>query len=310
MSRVRLEGIVIGGEDPEEGNAPPAASPEEIGALRERAASALEAGLVFIEAHGEELTRLRVRTLLGAETRETCAAEIEAYQADNGSFPLLGLARGGAPGLAAARVAGLAPEVLGTLEALVALSDLGLHHHPCIDGAAVFLQSIQADDGTWGASGGPPESRLFATGMLAGLLGRTRVVRPELLEAAGEYLGSIFNPEKISGRQWESLTAFGVFFTNVGHDLADSALQWIGRELERGYRTRAYDAGLTVRTLLHCQSLAVPGASLDPALLLIDLLAEQATDGGFAEFSEGNDATRVEPTLDAMLGTILLSRAL
>jgi len=306
---VRLEGIVLGGGDSEEGAGVGAASPDAVEALRERAASALEAGLGFVERHGEELAGLRVRTLLGAVDREACTAEIEARQKEDGSFPLLGLTRGGAPGLADCLAAGFSPEILGTLEALIALSDLGLHHHPCVEGAAVFLQARQHEDGTWGGEEAS-DSRLFVTGMAAGLLGRTRVVRPELLEAAGEYLGSIFNPDRVSGRHWEALTAFGVFFTNVGHDLADSALQWIGRELERGYRMRVYDAGLTVRTLLHCQSLAVPGANLDPFHLLTDLVAEQGADGGFAEFSEGDDATRVEPTLDAMLGAIRLSHAL
>ncbi len=309
MSRVRLEGVVRGAEEAGEG--PPALqiSPEEIDALRLRAASALEKGLEFIDRHGEELICLRVRGLLGAVGVEECAEAIATHQRADGSFPVLGLAEGGAPGLDTARDAGLEEAALGTLEALIALSDLGLHHHPCVEGAAVFMQSIQRADGSWGPDEATPGQNLFATGMGAGLLGRTRVVRPEVLDAAGQYLEGIFTPERISGRNWAALTAFGVFFTNVGHDLADSALQWIGRELERGYRTRVYEAGLTLRTLLHCQSLAIPGASLDPFLLLMDLLGEQGGDGGFAEFAAGDDGNRVEPTLDALLGTIRLCQS-
>jgi hypothetical protein len=179
-----------------------------------------------------------------------------------------------------------------------------------VESAAVFLASVQLEDGSWGQPSEPAGNRIFATGMLAGMLGRTRVVRPEVLDAAGDFLGELFSPDLISGRRWAGLTAFGTFFANVGHDLADSALQWVGRELERGFRTRIYDASSTLRTLLHCNALAVPGATLDPFLLLTDLLGEQAADGGFEELASGVDAARVEPTLDALLGIIRICEVL
>ena len=144
------------------------------------------------------------------------------------------------------------------------------------------------------------------TGMVAGLLGPTRVVRPEVLESAGEFLEGLFNLERVSALGWEALTAFGLFFTNVGHDLSDSALQWIGRELERGQHRRAWETVLTVRTLLHCQASAIAGANLDAFLLVTDLLGEQGADGGFAELTPGENVLRVESTLDAMAGTIRL----
>jgi len=285
---------------------PDAASDQEIENLRRAAATALESGLAFVDRHGGDLARLRVRGVLGATSPEVCAGTIADTQNADGSFPELGLAEGGAPGLSAVQAAGLDPSGRGTFEALVALSDLGMHHHACVEGSAVYMQSIQLEDGSWGAPGLPADARIFVTGMVAGLLGRTRVVRPEVLHAAGEFLVERFTPERISGRNWDALTAFGVFFTNVGHDQADSALQWIGRELERGHRMRIYEAGLTVRTLLHCQTLAVPGAGLAPFLLLTDLLGEQGADGGFAELTSGPELSRVEPTLDGMLGIVRL----
>lgn len=312
MSRVRSEGLVVGGGTDGAGEGVPAyaPTPDEVDALRRRAATALEEALGFVDQHGNALARLRVRGLLGAEPVEDCARAIADTQLADGSFPLLGLSQAGAPGLDSARAAGLDTPLLGTLEALVALSDLGAQHHPCVEGAARFAGSSQGVDGSWGAGESEPEKRLFVSGMLAGLLGRTRVVRPEVLDAAGEFMAGLFSPDRVSGREWEALTAFGVFFTNVGHDMADSALQWIGRELERSHRMRVFEAVLTLRTLLHCQSLAVPGASLEPFLLLTDLLGEQGADGGFAEFAAGEDATRVEATLDAMLGTIRLCEGL
>ena len=308
MSRVRNEGLVVGGpvDGAGEGLSAYAPTPDEVDALRRRAATALEQALGFVDRHGNALAGLRVRGVLGAEPVEDCARAIADTQLADGSFPLLGLSQAGAPGLDSAMAAGLETPLLGTLEALVALSDLGAQHHPCVEGAAGFAGSSQGVDGSWGAAGTAPEERLFVSGMLAGLLGRTRVIRPEVLEATGEFLAGMFSPDRVSGRQWEVLTAFGVFFTNVGHDQADSALQWIGRELERSHSMRVHEAVLTLRTLLHCQTLAVPGASLDPFLLLTDLLGEQGADGGFAEFAAGEDATRVEPTHDAILGTIRL----
>jgi len=308
LSRVRLEGLVLGESAArgDEDRPVAEASPEEIDGLRRRAATALEAGLAFVDRHGNDLARLRIRGVLGAQAVEECAGAIADTQRADGSFPLLGLSQGGAPGLAAGLAGGLETRLLGTLEALVALSDLGAQHHPCVEGAAEFARSVQCVDGSWGAEDAAPDERLFPTGMLAGLLGRTRVVRPEVLDAAGEFLAGIFGPDRVSGRNWEALTAFGIFFTNVGHDQADSALQWIGRELERSHRMRIHEAVLTVRTLLHCQTLAIPGSGLDPFLLLTDLLGEQGADGGFVELATGSDATRVEGTLDAMLGTIRL----
>ena len=311
MSRIRTEGLVLGPQGGQIEDGPSdSPSPEELEALRLRAATALEQGLGFVDRHGGELARLRVRGVLGAEPLDECTRRISEAQNPDGSFPPLGLGEAGAPGLTEAHAGQLDSHCLGTLEALIALSDLGMHHHPCVEGAAVFMHSIQLEDGSWGNPEVVGENRIFATGMVAGLLGRTRVVRPEVLDAAGEFLAGLFTPERISGRNWEALTAFGVFFTNVGHDEADTALQWIGRELERGFRMRIYEAGLTLRTLLHCQTLVIPGAGLAPFDLLTDLLSEQGADGGFAELTAGSDLTRVEPTLDAILGTLRLCDSL
>ena len=308
MSGARKEGLVLGnlGQAPAGSSTASLPSEAEIHAVRERAATALERGLSFEDAHGAPLAKLRARALLGAVTAETCALEVAGQQRPDGSFPTLGLAEGGAPGLVGLEQAGLDASGRGTLEALVVLSDLGMQHHPCVEGAARFMQSIQGVDGSWGLAEKSPEARIVPTGMVAGLLGPTRVVRPEVLESAGEFLEGLFNLERVSALGWQALTAFGLFFTNVGHDLSDSALQWIGRELERGQQRRAWETVLTVRTLLHCQASAIPGANLDAFILVTDLLGEQGADGGFAELAPGEDALRVEPTLDAMAGTIRL----
>ena len=282
-------------------------SEQEIERVRHRAAETLEKGLAFIKSHGTELTVLRAHVLLGAEPIEKMTEQVGLYQTERGGFRRLGLAAGGAVGFADEFAgAGLSEEVAGTIEALSALSDLGELQAPYVESAARFLGEEQAEDGGWGSPDQPAEKRLFVTGMLAGLLGRTRVVRPVVLSEAGGFIGALWSRDRIEGPVWPALTAFAVFFSGVDHDEADGALQWIGRELEIGYRRRVYDATTTLRGLLHCQALGLPGASFDVVALLEDLLNEQGGDGGFAELVPGGEALRVEPTLDAMLGILRL----
>ena len=286
-------------------------SAQETEKLRHQAAGALEKGLGFVSTHGGAMALLRAHVLLGAEPVEVLTAAIGEYQTDRGGFLSLGLSEGGAVAFSETFAeAGVSPEVSGTIEALSALSDLGELHTPCVEAATVFLADEQADDGGWGDPALPADSRLFVTGMLTGLLGRTRVVRPVVLTRAANFMDSLWSRDRIADRAWPALTAFAVFFSSVDHDQADGALQWIGRELETGYRRRVYDAATTLRTLLHCQALGLPGASIEAPALLDDLLNEQGADGGFAEFTQGDDRARVEPTLDAMLGILRLCSVL
>lgn len=290
-----------GREAGREGGADP--SPED--ALRHRAASALEAGLGFVERHGDALAVLRVHALLGACPASDCVAEIARRVGPEGEVAPLGLAAQGAPGLS--DLAG-APGVgiLGPLEALIVLADLGALHAPCVEAIARRLRALQLDDGSWGDVDAPAQTRIFATGLLAGQLSRTRVARPEMLDRAGRFLASLWSPDRVSGRAWPEIAGFGAWYSSTGDDLADEALQWIGRELQRGHEKGVYDAVHTVRVLLHCDASAVPGAALVPAALLAALLDEQGADGGFAELAHGSDAVRVVPTLDAMHGAIRL----
>lgn len=275
--------------------------------LRKQAATCLERGFDFIRLHGNEMAVMRTRAVLGVLDMEDCAETIAKLQRADHSFSSPGLHEGGALGL---DVMVLDPSVLGTMEALIALSDLGAQHHPCVERAATYLSTKQNHEGSWAGEAAGLDARILATGMFAGLLGRTRVVRPQVLDAAGRFLEEVWLPDRIENGAWTTLLGYGVFFTNVGHDLADGALQWIGRELERSHRTHRFEAVRTVRMLLHCHAAAVPGASLEPTLLLTDLLAEQAPDGGFLGTDGRSPEQRVEPTLDALLGTIRLCAAL
>jgi hypothetical protein len=295
---IEIEGLELDGDD----------SP-----LRQSAATALEQGLRFVEAHGDELARLRTHALLQAGPIERALAAVEARQQGDGSYAPLGLAAGGAPGLAEASADGLPDALLGTLEALITIGDLAARaakSGASLQRAAEYLESAQLEDGSWGAAASTPESRIFATGMLAGYLGRTRIVRQGVLIDAGEFMGEVWHPDLIAGRSWPLLTSFGCFFCSVEHEESDAALQWIGRELEKGYRSRSYDANETLRSLLHCDAMAIPGTTLDPAEMLGALVDEQASDGGYAQLSGNPPAGRVTPTIDAMLAMLRLCTAL
>ncbi len=278
-------------------------SPEDV--LRHRAASALETGLAFIERHGDPFAILRVHALLGVRPVGDCVAAIATRMDGDGTVQPLGLAAQGAPGLADFADDPDAP-ILGALEALIVLADLAALHAPFVEDIARRLAALQHEDGSWGDGARPAATRIFATGLLAGHLARTRVARPEMLDRAGRFLASLWSPDRVSGRAWPELAAFGAWYSSTGDDLADEALQWIGRELQRGNEQGIHDAVHTVRVLLHCDASAVPGSALVPAALLEALLAEQGADGGFAELVSGTDAARVVPTHDAMLGAIRL----
>ena len=284
----------------------PGASPEEK--LRYRAAEALERGWAFIDRHGDEFARLRARILLGAEPPEAGLSAVEAVWATADAPPPLGLGRQGAAGLAPFAQAHPVPAWLGGLEALIFLSDFDALGAPVVGRVADFLTSLQSEDGGFGQRSDSESERILATGLIAGHLARTRVVRPKVLSDAAHFMSNAWSPSLVGGRAWSLVAAFGCWFSSVGDqdDLADGALQQVGRELERGFRQGTYDAAGTVRVLLHCDASAVPGAGLVPGELLEALLSEQGEDGGFAELVDGPDALRVMPTFDAMLGTIRL----
>jgi hypothetical protein len=174
-----------------------------------------------------------------------------------------------------------------------------------VERACMRLAALQQPDGGFGAQL-EDDARLQRTGMIAGILAKTPFARPALLDAAGDFLARHFAPERVQGFQWENLEACAQFFANAPHERADEVLQWCGRELERGFRARAFDAVRTVRLLAGCDAHVLPGARLAPAELSAALLAEQAGDGGFG-LPVAPARERVEPTLDAIVGLRHLS---
>lgn len=282
---------------------------------RERAAGALERALDFIDAYGSELSKLHARVVLKTRTPAEAIALLAAGQRPDGSFETLAdrsfPSRSG--DLEEELCLGAGP-LSGTLEALAIFASLRGLQAQEVDAAVDFLAREQCDDGSWQLAGpGHPDRELFTTGMIAGFLGRTRSVRPHVLDAAGRYMQAAWAPERVEGGSWAALAAFAHFFTNVHHDLADEALQWCGRELERGFRTRRFDAIATLRVLLYCDADALPGLRIETEELLDLLLAEQSEDGSFHTSCLGRAAaaqTRMAVTIESMRSLLALCASL
>jgi len=285
-------------------------------ALRERAATALERALGFVADYGDALALLRAHVVLEAAAPEEAIRQLAERQRADGSFEPLPFVFSGAAA-AELRRACLDARLLGTLDALAVLADLRGLTSDTAEAAVGHVARAQRQDGSWGRSDPlasepmPDEDRIFATGMLAGYALRTPFVRPEVVDWAGRFLAAQWSPERVEGGRPAWIAAFAHFFANGGApDLADEALQWCGRELERGFRSQRFEALETLRVLSYCDAHALPGAKFDVLELLERLLAEQAGDGGFAALDPGGPPGRVAPSIDALMAIRSLCQAL
>jgi len=224
----------------------------------------------YVDAHGDALARLRAAALLG----------------DEGSGRVLET---------------LAPDDAPSLRRALAIADdLRALAHPRVRDWAERLASACADDGGW-SPGAPLDERLFETGMIAGHLAKTRWVRPELLAGAGDFLARYWSPDRVQGRRWSAIAAHAHLFANADHDAADAVLQWCGRELGRGFVTRAFDAVRTARVLVWCDAHGLPGAELRVPDLLVALVTEQRPDGSFPRWDGEGARDAIESTLDGLV---------
>ena len=291
---------------------------EFIRALRLRAAESLERAYRFLETQPDQWALLRAQVLCAARPAEDLATKLGETQAEDGRLPIGTLLSGGALGFPPTELAALDADqrgVIGTLEALLLAGDAKVLHARFVEPAVRFLETQQAPDGAYripasGSGRTVDQADIFWTGMIAGILGRTPVSRTRHLEAAGEFLASKFDPEAIEHDGYSALMAFAHFYTNVPDDAADEALQWCGRALEKGFRSRSLEAVATVRVLLTCDAQAMPGATFDVVEFLERIMEEQAGDGGFAELSPDGRASRTSQTFDAMLAIVRLCTAL
>ncbi len=244
---------------------------------------------------GSPIERLFLETLLqeraGLELLEAFAAE----QRDDGAL---------APE-AAKRPAAEAATAL----ALERLDALGLLDHPVPERACGFLAQGQHADGGFGQPQDPEAQRLAETGRLAGLLGRSPFARPSWLRASEGFLARRWKVELVQGPSYGPILAFTSLLTQVPSELADEALQWCGRELERGFRLQSFGPLATARVFLRARAKALPGAKLEAGEIVTALITAQQPDGGFAPDDEPGETpiSTVPATLEAVEALLRLS---
>jgi len=245
----------------------------------------------FVAAEGSEFDQLFLDTLLRERTAAELLEAVARLQQPDGSIPPLG----GEPGAGAE----------STAACLERLDAVGLLDHPIPERAAAFLMGRQADDGGFGEVGDDDDLRIEQTGRLAGLLAKTPFARPSVLARAEAFLGERWSVERVQGPTYAPILAYTHLLTQMQSEFADEALQWCGRELERGFRLRAFSPLATARVFLRARAKSLPGATIDAAELVTALITEQADDGSFP--TDAQAPSRVAATLEATEALLRLS---
>ena len=254
--------------------------------------AALRRAAGFVAACGDPLRIRATAVLLGERPLAEAIDAFEARQRSDGAF--------------------VAPEETSPLAATLAilglLDDLGALNEPLVERACAQLARIQRDDGSWSDGDAAAETEaLVTTGTLAGILAKTRWVRPRVLAAAGDFLAERWSLDRVQRFDWRALAAHAHFFANADHEIADEALQWCGRELERGYRQGRFDAIRIARVFAYCDARALPGARIEARELAAAIRTAQAEDGGWPAPGDDPSVSRVVHSFDALVALVRLA---
>ncbi|MBS1105871.1 MAG: hypothetical protein H6Q91_1373 [Deltaproteobacteria bacterium] len=201
-------------------------------------------------------------------------------------------------------------KLLGAIEdparaatAIAVLDAIGVRRGAEVERAVAIVSAAQRDDGSWTLGdepgAGDDGARVVTTAQIAGQLAKTACARPNVLRAAGAFLAAHWSPDRVQGGDPLAIAGYAQWYANTDDELSDAALQWCGRELERGFRTGAIDALDTARVFALCDAQSLPGARLAADELVLSLAAEQSPDGSFGPAS-APIPVRVEATLDAL----------
>jgi hypothetical protein len=226
----------------------------------------------FLATHGTLRLRLAADVALGARQPDALAAALAAAQDARGAIAAEDAAGG---------PVGLGP-VASTAEALALLDLVGSLDRPMVERAAAFLEATQAPDGCFGDAGdADEESRLARTAAVLGVLARTPFARASTLAAGEAWLRARWCVERVQGPAYGPILSYFRALANVPSEIADEALQWCGRELERGFRSGVFSAADVARVFLRCGARALPGTRIEAREVVAALLASQDAEGGF-----------------------------
>jgi hypothetical protein len=184
-----------------------------------------------------------------------------------------------------------------TLRGLTWLDAIGLLDHPVPERAVGYLLQQQGPDGGWTQPGASEAECIALSGEVTGLLAKTPYARASALRRAEAFLAGHWAVERVQGPSYAPILAYVHALVHIHSEIADEVLQWCGRELERGYRTRVFSPVAVARVFVRARARALPGLRVEPAELVASLLAAQAEDGGW-------DAEPETPRLDATLEAV------
>ena len=241
----------------------------------------------FLALSGGALDRIHLETLLAERDGHGLLAAFAERQAPDGR-------------IAEWQAGAERSPVETTLGALAVLDGVGLLDHPVPEAALGFLLSLQSPDGGFGDESHEEESRILLTGAVVGLAAKSPFGPTRVLRRAEAYLLERWSVERVQGPCYAPILAYThalASFTSDAADTGDEALQWCGRELERGFRMGAFGPLEVVRVFCRARARALPGARLDPPELVTALVTAQEDDGGWT-----GDAgvSRVTATLEAV----------
>jgi hypothetical protein len=189
------------------------------------------------------------------------------------------------------------PALSATLRGLGWLDALGLLDHPVPERAAMWLLARQQDDGGWSEPSASEPRRIALSGEVAGLLAKTPYARESALRRAEAFLARHWAVERVQGPCYPPILAYVHALAHLPSELTDEALQWCGRELERGFRTHAFTPVAVARVFLRARARALPGLQIEPPELVATLLAAQAADGAWSAEPE---TARLDATFEAV----------
>lgn len=244
----------------------------------------------FVAREGAELDRVYLSTLLRERDATALLSGLAGLQRDDGAIAdwrdgaIAGWRGSAAAGWRSGAVAEDAAGEASTLRALSLLDALGLLDHPVPEAAAAFLIARQGADGGWGAAEDSAAARIARTGEAGGLLAKSPFARPAVLRAAERFLAERWSVEALRAGGCAAILAHVhllAAFPAAESEIADEALQWCGRELERGFRSGAFSAVEVAQVFCRARARALPGARIEAAELAAAIATAQQPDGGW-----------------------------
>jgi hypothetical protein len=168
------------------------------------------------------------------------------------------------------------------VDALGALLAIGQSESALVERAAGYLQEAQCDDGSWvDRVASEPTASLALCGHACGVLGQTPFVRQGTLDRGVEHLAEAWSVELVEGGRLDVIAGYLHALSACPAELADEALQWCGRELEKGWRMGRFAPPALARIFVLCDATALPAARVAASDVVDALLAAQTPDGSW-----------------------------